>query len=236
VGEVVTTTAVRAAEGAPRPAKVARTLATATQMLCERVEGGDCSGRPRLRAVPPPASDEAPGLLTTVDLPPLSDVTRPWVGTEPSPAPRNPAATSCDRAEFRRAGAERTRTRTFLVPEGRLPDRFGLTETYGTFPTKKAAARFLATVRDRFAGCEDRDLATEVLVPTALRTGPLDGGTWRLRTELSENREVIYDVGFVRRGRSVAQVTFVPAGPADLSDGSFRALVVRAGQRLADLD
>jgi len=91
-------------------------------------------------------------------------------------------------------------------------------------------------VRTRFAGCEDRDLATEVLAPASLRTRGLDGSTWRLRTELSESREVIYDVGFVRRGRTVAQLTFVPAGAGDLRDGDFRALVVRAGQRLGELD
>jgi hypothetical protein len=169
-------------------------------------------------------------------MPPLVGVRKPWVGTAAAPAPRNPASTSCDRAEFRRAGAERARTRTFLVPESRLPDRFGLTQTYGTFASKKDAAAFMRTVRKRFAGCEDRDLATDVLAPSSVRGAGFNGSTWRLRTELSESREVIYDVGFVRNGRSVAQLTFVPAEPASLPAGAFRGLVLRAGQRLGEAD
>ena len=170
-------------------------------------------------------------------MPPLVGVSQPWVGTSPEAATNNAAATSCDRADFRKEGATRTRTRTFLlVPEARMPDRFGLTETYGTFDSAKDAAAFMRKIRGRFVTCEDRDLATEVLSPRSFDVGRLDGSTWRLRTELSESREVYYDVGFVRRGDAVAQLTFIPAGPADLGDGAFRALVVRAGQRLAELD
>jgi hypothetical protein len=237
VGAVVTTVVLRAADGqAPGARKMAQTLAAATEMLCERAGDGDCGGRPELEKTAPPPTEEAPRMLSTVDLPPLLGVRKPWVGTEAAPAPRNPASTSCDRAEFRRAGAERARTRTFLVPEAGLPNRFGLTQTYGTFPSKKEAAAFMRTVRQRFAGCEDRDLATDVLAPASVRGPGLNGSTWRLRTELSESREVLYDVGFVRNGSSVTQLTFVPAEQADLRAGAFRALVLRAGQRLGEPD
>ncbi len=94
----------------------------------------------------------------------------------------------------------------------------------------------MSQVRRQLASCEDRDLATKVLVPHSLRSNGLDGTTWRLRTELSESRDIEYDVGFVRRGASVAQVIFVPAPPGDLPPGAFRALVTRAGERLAELD
>jgi hypothetical protein len=237
IDEVVTTVVIRSPDQqAPPPARAARLLDTAAERLCERLESTACEGRPELEAVPPPPGTAAPGLLATIDLPPLSEIRKPWVGTEAEPTRGNPASTSCDRARFRRAGAERTRTRTFLVPEARLPDRFGLTETYGTFPSRREAARFMRTIRDRFATCEDRDLATEVLASGSLRTDGMDGSIWRLRTELSESREVYYDVGFVRRGNTVAQLTFVPAERAELPTGAFRALVVRAGQRLAQLE
>jgi hypothetical protein len=166
----------------------------------------------------------------------MAAVKAPWVGTKPVSGAANPASTSCDRADFRKEGTTLTRTRTFLVPEANLPDRFGLTETYGTFKTPKGAATFMRIVRDRLAGCEDRDLATSVLAPRLLRHGPLDGSTWRLRTELSENRNVYFDVGFVRRGNAVAQLLFVPAGRGDLQPGGFRRLLVRAGQRLGELE
>ena len=238
VGQVVTTSDVRTVkDSAPRATYVAKTLAAATTSICERAGRTDCSGRPTLEATAPGLSGEAPGILATVDMPPLTGVTDPWVGTTPEPATPGDPATSCDRADFRKEGTTRTRTRTFLlVPEARMPDRFGLTETYGTFKSAKQAAAFMRKVRGRFAGCEDRDLATQVIFARSFKEGRLDGSLWRQRTELSESRDVIYDVGFVRSGDAVAQVTFIPAGPADLVDGAFRSLVIRAGQRLGELD
>lgn len=237
VGQVVSTSVVRAVNGqGPGAVLAARLQATAARMICERAGRDDCARRPRLDAAPPPPSTEAPGALATVDMPPLVGVDQPWIGTRPVPTPRSPASpSSCDRADFRREGAVRTRTRTFLVPRSRLPDRFGLTETYGTFRTAGQAAAFVREVRQRLASCEDRDLATRVQEPRSLRLGRLDGSTWRLRTELSERREIAYDVGIVRLGNAVAQVTFVPAGRADLRPGAFPALLTRAGQRLGEL-
>jgi DNA-directed RNA polymerase specialized sigma24 family protein len=238
IGKVVTTSVVSAVRGAPPAAKpVARTLAAASQSICERAEREDCGGRPKLEFTSPPPSGDAPGILATVDMPPLVGIDLPWVGTSPEPARKNPATTSCDNANFRKEGAVRDRTRTFLlVPEARLPARFGLTETYGTFKSPEAAAKFMRVLRQRFGKCEDRDLATEVLSPRAVAAGRLRGNTWRLHTELSENKEVIFDVGFVRYGASVAQLTFVPANRAELAPGAFRGLIIRAGQRLAELD
>ncbi|HLN75711.1 MAG TPA: hypothetical protein VK204_01625 [Nocardioidaceae bacterium] len=236
VGQMVTTEVVSTANGpAPRTLKAARTLARATSMLCEQAGGSDCGGRPRLQETAPPPSGEATGVLATVDMPGLEGVTKPWVGTSTAPASRNPAATACDRADFRKEGAVTTQTRTFLVPGARLPARFGLTETYGKFRSSAAAAEFLGTVRKRVAACEDRNLAIDVQSPHSMKEGPLAGSTWRLRTELSQSHEVFFDVGFVRRGDTVAQLTFLPAGPAELSSGDFRALLVRAGQRLGEV-
>jgi DNA-directed RNA polymerase specialized sigma24 family protein len=237
VGQVVSTTVVRRDDAPMTPAnRVAGLLARTAEALCARAGEADCEQSPSVKATAPQPSGETRGVLATVDLPPLTGIKRPWVGTKPVPAPRNPARTSCDRAEFRQEGAAGTRTRTFLVPGSSLPDHFGLTETYGTFKTKKAAKRFMQTVRKRFANCEDRDLATSVLAPSQLREGPLDGSTWRLRTEVSESRDVRFDVGFVRRGNAVAQLLFVPTEQADLPPGGFRRLVIRAGQRLGELE
>ncbi|HLN75714.1 MAG TPA: hypothetical protein VK204_01640, partial [Nocardioidaceae bacterium] len=237
VGQVVTTDVVSTANDSPPGAlSAARTLGSATKRLCEQAGGKDCGHPPRLEQTAPPPSGEAAGVLATVDMPPLEGVSKPWVGTAAAPASRNPAATSCDRADFRKEGAVTTQTRTFLVPGARLPDRFGLTETYGKFKSTKDAADFLATVRKRLARCEDKNLAIDVLSPHSLNEGALAGSTWRLRAELSQNQEVFFDLGFVRRGDTVAQLTFLPAGPADLSSSDFRAMVVRAGQRLGELD
>ena len=237
LGQIVTSTVVTTTRGpAPATRRVERTLATSAQQICERTDDSGCVTEPSSTLVAPAPSGEEAGILATVDLPGLRDIRRPWAGTSPAPGRPNPAATTCDRAAFGPAGAQRTRTRTFLVPGARLPDRFGLTETYGSFRRPRAAVSFLRTVRERVAGCEDRDLATEVLAPDDIRRRDMEGTAWRLRTELSEERDVVFDVGFVRRGRHVAQVTFVPAGRADLRAGDFRGLLVRAGQRLGELD
>ncbi len=237
VGPGGTWTVSRTVRGpATRPSRATKALADAVELICDRVGRTGCvRPHPGLRLEPPALSGEERGILATVDLPGLDGVERPWVGTEPEGAPSNPAATSCDQADFREAGAERTRTRTFLVPGARLPDRFGLTETYGTFAGPGAADRFLARIEQRFSRCEDRELATEVLSRRTIDRDGLEGATWTLRTEVSEDSDVIFDVGFVRRGRSVAQVTFLPAGRADLSDDEFRSLVLRAGDRLGEL-
>lgn len=238
VGQVVTTTVVDTVNGRPPKRHLAaRTLAASSRMICERAGRSDCGGRPEVRPVPPDPSGQAPGILATLDMPPMAGVSLPWVATQTESTRTNPAATRCDKAAFRRAGAVRSRTRTFFAPpEARLPDQFGLTETTGEFRDPRAAKAFLRAVRERMASCEERDLATEVEAPRSLREGLLDGSTWRLRTEVSENRDVVFDVGFVRRGRHVAQLLFVPAGRADLRPGDFRALVIRAGERLREVE
>ena len=102
------------------------------------------------------------GILAVADLPPVGR----WTGPGSAPGRRrpraNPSATTCDRADFAKAGATRARTRTYLIPEASLPARFGLSETYGGFRTPRAAAGSWPTVRGTVAGCEKRDLATKV--------------------------------------------------------------------------
>ena len=52
-------------------------------------------------------------------------------------------------------------TRTFLVPEAKLPDEFGLTESVGTLPRKRAKA-FVADVRAKMAQCSKKQMGTKV--------------------------------------------------------------------------
>ena len=125
----------RSARARPRPREITQSLADSVAMLCARSGSGGCAKRPTYRVVPPPPSGEERGILAVADLPPVGRIAQPWVGTEPARRRRNPSATTCDRADFAKAGATRTRTRTFLIPEAPLPARFGLSETYGRFRT-----------------------------------------------------------------------------------------------------
>ena len=58
---------------------------------------------------------------------------------------------------------------------------------------------------------------------------------WRLESEINDNRKIAYWMGIVRYGPHVAQVGFVPGDRFDVSPGAFRALVVRARDRLFEL-
>jgi hypothetical protein len=234
----ITTSTVGRSVGAPPPAtaQVVQSLADSVAMLCASSGSAGCAKMPTYRPVPPPPAGGRQGMLAVPDLPPVGRIDQPWVGTDAKPAP-NPSMTTCDRARFTKAGARPARARVYLIPEADLPTRFGMSETAGVFPTEAGARRFLAQVRKSVAGCEDRDLATTV---ASARRGRFDRSgadwsIWTLRTEISQRRTVEFRVGFVRTGRKVAQVTFVPAPHDDITAAHFRDLLVRAGDRLLAL-
>ena len=239
-GDYTTTTAVRL-PGDDDPAKQAGAtlLGAAVDRLCALPRGGGCApSKPEVVDRDPVPTGKRPALLAEVDLPPVRGVRSPWVGTQPSAATTNDAATSCDETSFtaRFQGARITRaaTRTFVVPEADLPREFGLTETVGALPTAQAGA--LATrVAGRLASCATRVPSTEVdrLVDrsspgTSLRA-------WRLDIALSDKRSVVFYMAFVRTGTAVAQLGFVPGPDADVADGAFVDLAERALERLGEL-
>lgn len=239
VGQITTSTVGETVGGPPPPpSQISQSLADSVAMLCAGSGAENCSRRPTTAVVPPPPSGEELGILAVVDLPPVGRIEEPWVGTEAGPAPVNPSATTCDRANFMRQGASKTRARTFLIPEAKLPDRFGLSETYGVFASARVADLFLGNMRRQLNTCEDRDLATQVRHARSDRDGSTDTelSTWDLETEVSDKESVLFRLGFVRVGNKVAQVNFSPAHDEGMSPRDFRALVVRAGERLRELD
>jgi hypothetical protein len=88
--------------------------------------------------------------------------------------------------------------------------------------------------------CEKRQLGSQVshhLVQSKVDQRP--GATyalWRQTAEINAKKATVsYWMGIARLGPWVAQVNFAPAGKADLDAATFRALVVRARDRLAEL-
>lgn len=238
IGSVVTSTVGKTVGGsAPPPSEVTQSLADAVAMLCARSGAEDCSRRPTYVAVPPPPSGEERGILAVADLPPVGRLDEPWVGTTARRGTVNPSATTCDRADFAGAGADRTRARTFLVPGADMPDRFGISETYGVFASSRAAGRFLDEIRQRVDSCEDRELATNVSHARSAHDSAAhrELSTWDLETEISDRESVRFRLGFVRVENKVAQVSFSPTREEDMVPGDFRQLVVRAGDRLREL-
>ncbi len=209
-------------------------LAAAVNDMCGSPGTDTCAGPPRLRVRPPYPVGLVPGMLSGVDLPPVTGVDSPWVGTDPQKALVNTAATQCDLTDFNRKPVTSAWTRTFLFPQEKLPDTFGLTETVGTVAPRPGAA-FVDAVRKQMSTCEDRNLGTQVskVADRSSRTG--DFAVWTVTVEVSDQRTVTYQMGVVRSGAAVAQVGFTPTQGVQMSGGDFLALVERAQQRLANL-
>ncbi len=235
------TTAVASIVGGEDPAPVAPLAllqAEAVDGLCALPGAGACATRPRISASDPPPTGEVPAMIAEIDLPPVIDVAEPWVGTEPRKALSNAAATGCDNASFSGqydgTAWRQNLTRTFLVPQARLPAQFGVTETIGSLPVESAKA-FLALVRDRIGSCPDRDVGTTVRQLASSSEGDSELTAWELTTEVSDERSIRFFMAVLRRGTSVAQVGYVPAGDVRLRDGEFAALAERALARLGEL-
>ncbi|MET0998392.1 MAG: sigma factor-like helix-turn-helix DNA-binding protein [Marmoricola sp.] len=237
-GSLTISTVSETLGGSPVPvARALRTLTSAVRNVCHTDAAGTCPTTVTASPVLPPPSGETRGTLAAADLPVVGAINRPWIGTKPVPARPNVAATTCDKANFVRAGAPRAVTRTFLVPQGRLPRRFGITETYGAFRTPRQAHAFVQRVSAAMAVCEKKDLGAEVS-STVVQTRGYRGSEyalWRLDSEIDNRSKVGFWMGIARVGRYVAQVNFTPVGSNDVDEDTFQALITRARDRLFEL-
>lgn len=234
-GAVTTTTSVtRTAERDPEADPSAALLASAVGALCGLPGGGTCVQSTGLKPVPPLPAGSSPALLGEVDLPPVTKVTRPWVGTPPEAATTNLAATRCDESDFAGGGFSRGETRSFLIPDAGLSPEFGLTQTVGALPGRQAE-EFVADVRRKLTTCPDRDLATDVEQVENMNDGARQLTVWRLTVEVSDERSVTYLMGILRNGTAVSQLTFVPADGVVMGSEPFIALAMRAQDRLGRL-
>lgn len=238
-GALTTSTVLETLSTQPAPAAtLAGVLATAVRNLCASRVAGDCVSAVATRQTLPPPSGETPGMLAIADLPVIANVMRPWVGTDAETATVNPAATTCDKASFLSAGAVRPLTRTFLIPQAQLPERFGLTETIGRFRSPKAAAGFVRRVAAAMKACPDKRLSSKV--SNALADPKSYRGStyalWRLVNQLNKRDDTVsFWMGIIRVGSYVAQVNLTPVDRYDVSQATFRALVVRARDRLFEV-
>jgi hypothetical protein len=234
---VATTTLVHEVNRSVGPGAraMARSTSRALDRLCPTT-GGGCGSQRRPVTAPPPPTDEVPGFLGVVDLPPVDGPNAVWAGTGPVRATGlNPAATLCDEADFGRRAFTQVRSRTFVVPESDLPQRFGLSETVARATRRGLAPAFTEKVASRVAGCPDRELSARVRRHDRVRSGDVQGHAWALTFEVAEDTEVAYRLGLVRRGTRVAQLAFLGTPEADLGATAFAELVLRAGERLREL-
>ncbi|GAB3199391.1 hypothetical protein GCM10027062_15920 [Nocardioides hungaricus] len=232
-GVYTTTTFTRfPAGGQPPLARSARLLGDAVSGLCSLEDAGACAVTPRVGETALRPAAPVPAMLDEVDLPPVTGVSRPWVGTEPRVARTNTAATGCDTTDFSKGSVTNNITRTFLIPDAKLPAQFGLTQTVGSLPTAKQAEAFVQTIRTELARCSAKRMGTDVTPVRQMDAKGQDLAAWRVRTEIGDNASVDYLMGVVRDGTSVAQVGFVPASKVDFAPGDFLFVVQRALARL----
>jgi hypothetical protein len=235
----LTTSAVLEERGATpdQPELMVNALTASVQNLCSSRVAGNCIGPVTTEASLPP-SGETTGMLAIADLPAVADVTQPWAGTDPASGTVNIAATTCDEADFARSGAQQPVTRTYLIPDAGLPDRFGLSETLGGFPTGKAATAFVGQIAKRMKTCPHRELASKVTqsVVNLDQAGGASYALWRLENQVNKDQVVVpFWMGVVQVGRYVAQVNLTPVGKYDVDRKTFEALVVRARDRLREV-
>ncbi|WP_203336941.1 hypothetical protein [Nocardioides limicola] len=236
-GQMLVTVYRGAEDRNPASWAVATTLSAGVNRLCG-VHGADaCGGPAELVEVDPYPAGAYPGLLATVDLPPIQGVTQPWVGTEAREAVLNVASTRCDRARFDRPAMSDNLTRSFLVPEApRLPETFGLTQTIATMPNARRASAFVAEIRQRMAGCGSEELTVDVRRIAQRDSGRTQLSVWEVAIEVSEDETVNFLMAFGRRGKDVVQIGFVPAPRATIADRAFVDLAERALVRLSQRD
>ena len=237
----LTTTVVNTVTGITKPSvepdlqPSAGLLATAVTALCTLPDAAGCSAAPKLKEASPVPVGKHPSLLVEADLPPVPTIDQPWVGTEPTKARQNVAATRCDDTDFSGTDFTKALTRTFVIPAAaQLPPEFGLSETVGALPRKDAHA-FVGEIRDKLAKCPDDDLGTDVEPLVSEESGRRDLYMWRLTVEVSEERSVRFLMAAIREGGAVAQLTFVPSDDVSIGVEAFETLARRAQQRLGQL-
>ena len=237
----LTTTVVNTVTGMTDPTKEpdlepsAGLLATAVSGLCTLPDAGNCAVTPELKESSPVPVGRHPSLLVEADLPPVPTIDQPWLGTEPTKAKENLAATRCDDTQFTEPGFSKSLTRSFVIPAAtQLPPEFGLSESVGALPPKQAHV-FVSDIRDKLTKCPDDDLGTEVEKLAMEESGRRDLYVWRLTVEVSEDRSVRFLMAAIREGGAVAQLTFVPSEDVSIGADPFVALVHRAQERLRQL-
>jgi DNA-directed RNA polymerase specialized sigma24 family protein len=211
-------------------------LAAAINRLCGLPGSGECAAPPKLERTSPLPIETAAGLLDQVDLPPVSNVKAPWVGTDPKPAEQNLAAPAgCARADFALDAMNNNLTRTFVIPQSKLPAAFGLTQSVARMPNEATADQFLTDVRERIQACSAKNLGTTANLVLQESKGPDELYSYRVTTEISIDNEISYFMALSRNGSAVSQLGFFAVQGAEMKSGDFDELARRAQARLASL-
>ncbi|TYL51917.1 hypothetical protein FXB39_05750 [Nocardioides sp. BGMRC 2183] len=220
---------------------VTNLLGTAVNRLCDLADGGKCApSAPRLDDVSPYPVPRSSALLSTIDLPPVGAEYGFLVGTAARQVTANRGQArvlGCNTVTLQRsydgARVKHNVFRNFVFVEGDLPTTVGLTQVAGSLPPARAQG-FVAQLRRQIAACPESDASAGTEVTELVRED--DAGSsltaWRMETALPGDNSVQYDVAVVRVGTAVAELIYVGADGAQMTDADFVALARRASERL----
>ncbi len=221
------------------PELTTQILTQAAKRLCRSsASANKCTFTPTIQVANPPSSGETPGTLSVVDLPTISNLAHPWMGSDLLPGEPNVASTPCDNTSFTGSGAKKANTRGYLVPQSGLPARFGITETVAEYPDQAATRRVFNQVTAKMAACATDLLGTKVSQAKVQKQTPTSKnyGLWRVESQINDKQETVqWWMGIIRVGNYLAQISFAPVAPHDLTQAQFSNLVERAGERLDEV-
>ncbi|GAA1434734.1 hypothetical protein GCM10009616_29810 [Microlunatus lacustris] len=235
-GTVVNLVDAARASGPLGVGEVATALGAVTAQQCEAA-GQACTPEPEVEPGPPPLGGDVPGFLATGDLPPAGDADESWVATPAEPPSEDFGGSQCETVTWSRLDAETASSRVYLVPSS---TKFGLNDIVLTMKSEKAASDLVAKIKADLDSCEKRKLTASVADPEKV-TGvgasgaEITGWTATVSQKLGEGTQR-YRVGIVSSGTKVAYTFLNPlAGGYDFSDGEWKMVAVRAGQRMTQV-
>jgi len=200
---------------------------------------GLCATDATVTATVPPIGGDAPGFLSTADVPRVGTSTGTWTPGEPTRKP-TVNTSNCEGTDF---GAVKNSTatvaRTYILADD--PDFFGFDTVLITMQTSDAARELADDISAKIGDCSDRLLTATVsdeksFSGTGLRDAEITGTTYVVTQKVDDGKTTLrYRVGIASVGQKVVYTFANSKAKTDFTDDQWNALNVRAGQRATQI-
>jgi hypothetical protein len=235
-GPAVTVLVAKSAPGTPpelTPTDLMSIGGSAVDNVCSTLSSPCALAPYRTHGLRPPSGRTRGGLLSAVDLPPVPGVVAAWEATTPSATATDPTITRCDRTSFAGSGAVSMRGQGYTMPGAiRPPAGFGGSEIVARFGDASAARAFASRLAADLRGCPGRVQGISELGATRVRSHAASAQTWHLLHPARDGRASVVRTAVVRRGVTVARITFRGSARFEIGHAAWGALVRRAAVRL----
>lgn len=199
--------------------------------------GGACPTTAEVRPSAPLPVAPA-GWLAHVDLPRIDPGAGAWRGTDLSPSVTT-TGTRCESLDLTAAGSDRQQRTYLLRDDAAAPAQFGIDQVVYTFETTEDAAAFQGTLATNLDGCATRSNTAQVTRGADLSSVHSNdgfGASWSVTQKTDqETGTARYRVAVVASGTHVAYLMANPSEEFDFTDDSWKAVGVRAIERIEQL-